>query len=259
MPNQILIILAVSIAPYLQSLFFDFAFDDYLHIVSNSNLLSFAGLKEIWLTPLSPGNLWRPVLITSYWIQYKVTGLNPFWFHLVNLLLSVYCNYLIYIILKKVVNEKTSFVITILFSLLPIHSEVIANVTGRSELLTHAFGLSSLYLALQYSSVLSIIPFLLACLTKESAIVYFPLFLLFLKFNSSDFIKTLRIKKYLLLAWGTTIVMFIFARTAIVGLVKVAGTDITKLDNYLLKLAVLIEYLMQYFCFGNTLDLLLFL
>ncbi|KKW10632.1 MAG: hypothetical protein UY50_C0029G0004 [Parcubacteria group bacterium GW2011_GWA2_49_9] len=129
---------------YGQSLLGGFVFDDR-NILDNRALFMFPSTpSDIAMAPhWSEGSgLYRPITLLSYWMNFVFTGSDAFGFHLFNLLLYVGTGFLIYRLLAKLSeNRLIGYLTALLFLALPIHSEVVANITGRSELLALFFSL----------------------------------------------------------------------------------------------------------------------
>jgi tetratricopeptide (TPR) repeat protein len=164
---------------YGRTLAGDFVFDDR-SIADNYHLLQFNNLAGVVTTPYwtEAAGLYRPVTLLSYALNFSFFGQGPWSFHLVNLILYAFSGYLIFLLLQRVFARKEiSYLVSILFLLLPIHSEAVANITGRSELLALFFSL------LVFLELIKKRPgpwragvyFLLAIGSKETAIAVLPL------------------------------------------------------------------------------------
>ena len=164
---------------YGRTLAGDFVFDDR-SIADNYHLLQFNNLAHVAATPYwtEAAGLYRPVTLISYALNFSFFGQGPWSFHLINLILYALSGYLFFLLLQRVFARKEiSYLVSILFLLLPIHSEVVANITGRSELLALFFSL------LVFLELIKKKPgpwragfyFLLAIGSKETAIAVLPL------------------------------------------------------------------------------------
>lgn len=90
----------LCVAAYYPGLHGNFTFDDFSNIVQNHRLqvdtVSLDGLRQAALSADS-GTLKRPVSMLSFWLNYYLSGLDPFYFKLTNLLihlvngLGLYC------------------------------------------------------------------------------------------------------------------------------------------------------------------------
>lgn len=181
----------LALVLYFPTLHFDFAFDDVLQITHNPQItVTEARAEDLFFTPSPPGNLYRPLTLLTYKLQFNQFGLNPEPFHAFNILLFVAVAILVYAItlcwLKK---QSIALLATTFYIAHPIHSETVANIIGRAEILAAIFGLScclflrSAYLSGGRRSIISIsaatVALFLASLSKESALTYAALAPLF--------------------------------------------------------------------------------
>jgi tetratricopeptide (TPR) repeat protein len=177
----------VAFFVYLPTLSYEFVGDDQIHIVDNPLVSSGGSIKEILFQGLYPGTLYRPMLIASYRLTFDLFGGDPIWYHAGNILLHAVICVLVVLVLRRVFSFREALLAGILFAVQPMHVEAVANVSGRSELLAHLFGLILLVVATARGSRLKrgvlasagfFLVFALALLTflsKESGLVYIPL------------------------------------------------------------------------------------
>ncbi|MDO8594604.1 MAG: hypothetical protein Q7R93_03780, partial [bacterium] len=171
--------------------------------------------------------LYRPTTLLSYWTNFIFTGNDAFGFHLLNLLLYTVTGFLIYRLLAELSrNRLVGYLTALLFLTLPIHSEVVANITGRSELLALFFSLL-LYLECTRSEVRwwkSGLWMLLAIGSKETAIAAAPIAILVLYMSDYQrgnlartfskpifFVSLAQRVKYLFVTYFTTISALVIA------------------------------------------------
>lgn len=145
--------LAIALAaavPYIHTLGHGFAMDDRSEIVRNVDIRSLANLATIFTSQSMAGSgfstgLYRPVTALTFALDYTLAGLNPWWFHLVNLLLHVGVCLLVFGVIRGWFEDsRAAFGAAVLFAVLPVHVEAVANVAGRKELLAAAFCLATL-------------------------------------------------------------------------------------------------------------------
>ncbi len=70
------------LAAYAASLRGEFLWDDDLHITANPTIIGPLGLTEIWTTARAN---YFPLVLTNFWVQHALWGLNPLGYHLVTL------------------------------------------------------------------------------------------------------------------------------------------------------------------------------
>ncbi|UCG15609.1 MAG: tetratricopeptide repeat protein [Phycisphaerales bacterium] len=143
-------------ACYLNALGNGFCEDDWLIIVRNPLVTAPGQWGELWLEDywhcdagLEPHRdlLYRPVAILSYRLNHAIHGLDPFGYHLTNLILHVLVSAFVYRLALRMAHSQVCAVVAgCAFAALPIHTEAVAHVVGRAELLVALFTLLALQL-----------------------------------------------------------------------------------------------------------------
>ena len=135
---------------------------------------------------------YRPVTIATFYIEHQLFGESAKVSHTINLILFCGIVLLIFKVLTLIFNNTNPYIllfITLLFALHPIHSEVVASIKNRDELLSLMFFLLSTITALTWLRrenlihlFLTIILVTLSILSKKSTLPLVALFsiLLFL-------------------------------------------------------------------------------
>lgn len=167
-------------AVYWNSLGGEFVFDDTSIVQSNTQIrsLAFSNLKQIfgshyWQAVAGQGGLYRPVVILSYALNYAAGELDPWGYHLVNVLLHAFNSVLVFFIIQELFGDRVfSMWSGLLFALHPIRTEGVAYVVGRAETLAAFFFLAAWWCYLGRRWALSAAAFLLAVLSKESAFTF---------------------------------------------------------------------------------------
>ncbi len=156
---------------YLPSLKNDFVnWDDADNIINNSHIrtLNFSSIH--WMLTNNFENYWIPLSWFSWAVDYWLGGLNPFVFHLTNLILHTFNTVLVFFfslrILKlarlsqspgldttpKPTAAHGALMTALLFGLHPIHVESVAWATERKDILYTFFFLLGLLAYLDYQS-----------------------------------------------------------------------------------------------------------
>ena len=170
---------------YANTLSNRFAFDDKSLIVENRLVNESFTLKEIFSTNYRYGagftgdGLYRPLVILSFVLNKTDSGksLNPVSFHVFNITLNALNSILLFLlVLYFTSNVTAAFICALIFSLHPIHTEAVANIAGRPELMCAFFMLLS-WLSYGYSErktvmlVPSVLFLLGALVSKETAVM----------------------------------------------------------------------------------------
>src|SRR5512134_974447 len=113
-----LLVLA-TLAAYLPALQAGYVWDDDDYVTENHLLWEPDGLRRIWLTADAPSQYF-PLVYTSYRLEYALWGLQPFGYHLVNVLLHAANALLFWRVLAALSLPGAAFAAA-LFALHPVH------------------------------------------------------------------------------------------------------------------------------------------
>ncbi len=188
---QLIIVIAILISS-TNVLFNDYALDDEPNILLNENVKAFA-IGDIFTSEtrssVTTSGLYRPLTETAFALCYSIAEQSFFVFHLLSLVLHILVSILVFrFCVKLFQSDDIAFVSAIIFALSPIHSEVIANASSLSELLSAFFSLSALIYYIRFRNTdkkrwlyltLSVNLFFLALLSKENAFFFvfaFPIY-----------------------------------------------------------------------------------
>ena len=169
-----LILFAVGIAAYSNSLSNGFVFDDTTLIEQNPSLLN----MDLWA--LSGPSGYRPVRSLTYALNYWLGGLDPYGYHLFNVLLHA-INGVVVLWLVFVLTGRFWLAVpaAFLFTLHPIQTASVSYVSGRKDLLATFFLVLGLLSYCRFREAgksrwlsLALGAFVLACLSKEVALVF---------------------------------------------------------------------------------------
>jgi tetratricopeptide (TPR) repeat protein len=133
--------------------------------------------------------LYRPLTMLSLGLQYAIHGAAPLGYHLVNLLLYALCLPPVYLLLRRLTGcSRGALWGSLVFALHAAHSEAVATVVGRAELLAFLFGALTLLLHARDYRLPRLgraagLPLALACCfcaaaSKESGLAWLPVLVL---------------------------------------------------------------------------------
>ena len=150
------------------------------------------GLKKIFTTHYTEGSNskyqyeYRPIVKVSYAFEYSIFGQNPQISHLINLILYAICVILLFRLLNRIFSESSksfSFLVCLLFAVHPLHTEVVASLKNRDEILAMLFGLLMILTGLnilihkiQIQWPLFILFFCLSIFSKKDGLLFLILF-----------------------------------------------------------------------------------
>jgi len=145
---------------------------------------------------------YHPVTMMMYALEYKVFGLDPYYYHLVKLILHLVNTFLVFVIIFLLTSRIVITGITALFfAVSPVNVEAVAWISAQGTVLYSLFFLLSIFFYLYYIKnsnriyiLISFISFVISVLSKSSAIVL-PVLLVIIdhyyrrKFTSQIFLK----------------------------------------------------------------------
>ncbi|MDD2730701.1 MAG: glycosyltransferase family 39 protein [Candidatus Portnoybacteria bacterium] len=215
----------------------DFVFDDRGIIDHQALLGDFAKLHKVFALPYwtAEAGLYRPTTLVSYAFNFALLGGNPWGFHLINLLFYLATSWLVYRLADKLFGRKIfAYSAALFFLVLPIHTEVVANIIGRAEILALFFSLLLLGEWLKDKPILWRLALwaALALGSKETAIAIFPLafFLSFLKEKNLSWEK---LKRYFLPTVAAVGGVFVYfgARALVLGFKYFSAVETSLVEN----------------------------
>jgi len=130
----IIILVVLSYAPALNN---GYIWDDDDYVTHNTTLRSAHGLYRMWFEVRSVPQYY-PLVHTTYWLEYRLWGLNPLGYHLVNILLHGANALLLFLLLRKL-SVTGAWFAAALFALHPVHVESVAWITERKNVLSAFF------------------------------------------------------------------------------------------------------------------------
>lgn len=165
---------ALAAAPSLRN---GFALDDVAQVRDNPAIRSVAGVTALfarpyWDVPGEQHGLYRPVTVASFALNRAATGASPAGFHAVDVGLHALVAALAWFVYRRAgTHYGTAFFGGLIFATHAVHVEAFANVSGRSELLAAAGVLAAWLAHRKGRTALAAGLWLLAVLSKESAIL----------------------------------------------------------------------------------------
>lgn len=146
----------IAFAVYANTLESDFVWDDRPLILSDTAVRSLSNLPSFFTqdffvrheSELRYG-YYRPVVKTLYALEYARWGRDPFGYHLANVLLHVGCTLLVVLLLRRLGARPLAALLGgLFFAVHPIHTESVAWIAGRTDVVAFFFSASSFLLFL---------------------------------------------------------------------------------------------------------------
>lgn len=255
-----LILLLTPILIYISTIGYNYAVDDHSIITSHEHVLNgIEGIDEIFTTNYRHGvqrfndGLYRPISLAVFAIFEEIAPGSPLPGHALNIALYALLTFLIFSLIKKLPLEKpdkVAFWTALFFAVLPIHTEVAANIKSLDELLSITFGLTTCLLAIRYLQsqkvallIAAAFVFFLALLSKESSITYLAIapLIIYIFFPKTSLKTTSILMTPLLLAGG----LWLYLRQHVLNTMPpldpevfgMLNNPLTVIDSYTTQLA----------------------
>lgn len=184
------LVLGLTLVAYLGTLGFQFVNDDIDQIVNNPHVQSWQFVPRFFtshswshLSPEWGGVHYRPVLLLWFLINFKLFGIDPFWWHLTTVIVHLAATLAVYLLAKRLVRDSLiAAIAAAVFGLHPIHIEAVAWVSGVSEPLLAVLLISAFLCYLKGRGqaakpsrirwlAASLLLYVLSLLTKETAVL----------------------------------------------------------------------------------------
>ena len=155
-----LIIIIVTYAVFYNSLRNEFVFDDESVIVNNPSITNLDNTKKFFTAEDGfhkvIGRYYRPVVSASYAVDYSIWGLDPYGFHLTNIIIHTISCLLLFKILSLLFwryKYRNLFALfsTLIFAVHPIHTEAVSWVSGRTDSMVTMFFFASFLFYIEYT------------------------------------------------------------------------------------------------------------
>ena len=263
-----------TIIPYLQTIQFDFIWDDNLLLVEwpfyrSPELFAQALWRNV---PFSP-NYFRPTGAVSFLANNVAHGLEPLGYHVFNVglhaLTTVTFAWLVYRILARMSSDDAfatqaghsqphvyswlALILAILFAWHPVHVEAVAFISSRFDLLSALFVLLALAFALfvrprWLAAISTGLAFLLALGAKEMAVTMpFLLFAIDRAYNSeSSAYQSLRRQSLNYLSLAIAGGVYLVVRYASLGYLYLPSGDALPTENLLQHILLIALSSMRY-------------
>lgn len=250
--SMVFIVLAFAI--YAASISFGYILDDV--VVINDNAFTkegFAGLADIFSKEsfagyfgeqrnLVQGARYRPLSIATFAIEHQFFGQNPSISHFINILFygltGIAMYYLFYLLYQQKSSHRfwnVAFIATLIYVAHPIHTEAVANIKGRDEIMAMGLALWGSIMVLKWEQFKNLkyagyafILFLLGLLAKENTITFCAIVpAMMYVFRKCSISKSFKMALPVILAS----VIYLIIRYAVIGYFLNSESEITDLMN----------------------------
>lgn len=184
--NYVKLVALFAALIYIGTLGHGYVYDDEIVIQKNVFVQDgIAGISDIWShNYVTEGGfndgLYRPLSPTMFAIEVDLFGDNPWIGHLMNILMYALVCAIVFLFVKKLTggNDTLALIAGLLYAAHPIHTEVVANIKSRDEIMAALFGFAAMYLVIKdkeltlKNTIIAGGLLLLALFSKESAIAF---------------------------------------------------------------------------------------
>jgi len=280
--KEALILFAISVGIYAVTIPYEFVLDDQIVITDNAFVKKgVAGIAEIFgndsfmgyfgeQKDLVAGARYRPLSIAMFAMEYEIAGLDKRIYHAMNVFLYGLLILIVFRVVSLFVlptaNEKwflaVPFICTLLFALHPVHSEAVANIKGRDEILALMGSLLTVYAVFRYYYrgslpwlIASGLIFFVGVLAKENTITFLAIVPAALYFFT-----TRNIKKWVVATIPIIVaaIMYIALRHQVIGFLFGETTSNDLLNNPFVQMSGSEKYGTILYTLGLYLKLLFF-
>ena len=180
------VIILAAIFSYLNSFQNQFVFDDEDFVVKNSTVHDWHKWPHVFTENMIQGarkgsNFYRPLQSITHGVDYLLWKDKPQGHHAFNILFHILAAIAAYLALKNIFSKEASFLAALFFAIHPVQTEAVTYISGRSDPMAGFFILLAILL-FNKNLVLSCVSFILAVMSKESALITPALIMLYFCF-----------------------------------------------------------------------------
>ena len=279
------ILMLIALAFYANTIPNEYALDDGIVIEDNSfTKQGISGIPEILSydtmagehgkdVNFVSGGRYRPLSVITLAIEYELFNMNPHISHFVNTVLYGFVGILIFLVFDKLLRHKNfypyrkkwylaiPFVTAVIYLIHPVHTETVANIKGRDEIMALMGALGAFWYVIKYHEtdtnkylIISAIIFFLGLLSKENTITFLaviPIGTWF--FTRSSLKKTL----FSVIPIVIATIAFLILRKAILGS-DVSGTTHELMNNPFVEANSSEKFATIFLTLGKYVQLLIF-
>jgi tetratricopeptide (TPR) repeat protein len=251
----IFLIMILGFIVYANSLRGGFIWDDNQLIRDNLSIRSRHNLPKLFTGAMYMGStgegiFYRPLQMFTYAMDYSLWGLNVKGYHLTNAVLHILVALTVYWLINILFCDgNLALLVSLLFATHPIHTEAVAYISGRADILAALFIILSIIVL--YKNQISsrntkmrcflLVTYIFALLSKEYSLIT-PAFLILCSYMFKNKLPV----KYFLYVLAVTII-YILVRVNIPDLqfypIKVTSTFIQRMPGFFAAIAEYVRLL----------------
>jgi tetratricopeptide (TPR) repeat protein len=170
-------LISLSTVIYLNTLQNQFVFDDIPLVLDNHFVKHIEKFPSYFFSSIAKIP-YRPLRMITYAIDYQFTGLNPVGYHVSSIVFHVLTTLVLYFTIFALTGKsRVAFFAACLFAVHPVHTDSVAYISGRRDILSTLFYLLGFYCFLKARQkdksrllILALAAYLFALASKEMAV-----------------------------------------------------------------------------------------
>lgn len=264
----IVAVILISFVIYGNALNSPFFFDDMSNIVINKDIKNLSNIKTKLIYPQHKKINYviqnvpsRPLVYLTFTLNYHFGKLNPFGYHLFNLIMHILNAILVFFLTKKIIYyayQKISFlyplIATLFFSVHPVNTEVVTYISHRAGSLAAFFYFAALLFFIKafeknkYFYAFSVICFVLALFSKQTTVTLPAIILSFdyIFLSNYKITKVIEKKYYHIPYWVILVVFLLFTQFYLGGIGDAITDAHVKWSNFsyfITQFTVIVKYM----------------
>ena len=248
---------AFAFALYANTIGHEYVLDDPLAIGKNELVKQgISGIPELFTNHYRAGTegagasalLYRPMSLVTFAIEWSLAPESPFLGHFMNVLWYALTVGLLFAALRHLLHTHHwlwAAGAALLFAAHPLHTEVVANIKSRDEILNLFFSVAALYAWARWLEgpklnwmLLALVSYFMALLSKESAVTLLPVFPLASWFF---FKKSAKQSGGHALLFAGPVLVFLLIRMAVLSQTT-DNFEVSEMDNPIIAAQGIAEY-----------------
>jgi protein O-mannosyl-transferase len=175
------VIILLTVAVYLPVMHGGFIFDDVNYVTNNLLIQNAGQLHRVWVT--AEAGDYRPLVYTLLSVEWRLWGMNPAGYHVVNVVLHAINAVLVWLVLRRL-KVPGAWLAALIFAVHPVNVDTAAWISEQKNTLSMLFYALAILLYLKFDEEehwwwygLSVLAFMLSLFSK-TAVVMLPAVLL---------------------------------------------------------------------------------
>jgi hypothetical protein len=165
------LVFATAVAVYLPTARYGFVEDDRAVVAANPRAHSIPQAVRAFDQPYWGDEFYRPLTVLSFAVDWTVSGGRPGWLHLMNALWHGVASVVVTLLLASALSPAAALAGGLVFALHPVHTEAVAGLVGRAEVLAAAGMFGAVLCARRRRWVAAVACAAAAMLSKEHGVI----------------------------------------------------------------------------------------